>query len=212
MAVQPPKIQAVTDLTRSPFSTIGPYFPADFVNGLDDLTTYNGQRAAGQHILLTGRVMEAGRTPEEPQAPTRNTILEIWQPDANGTFRHPLDPRNADADPGFPGFGRVSTNADGWYRLKTVMPGSYSEKGRQRCPHINVMILAIGLTRRLVTTIFFSDTPQEVSDPVLDCVADPAAKLRLFATRDRAMDTDGLLAYRFDVILRGENETPFFAD
>jgi protocatechuate 3,4-dioxygenase beta subunit len=76
-----------------------------------------------------------------------------------------------------------------------------------RCPHANLMILAIGLTRRLVTTVFFSDG----SDPVLDCV--PAARRqRLFAVRDEAMDAGGLPAYRFDIVLRGENETPFFVD
>jgi protocatechuate 3,4-dioxygenase alpha subunit len=200
------------DLTLSPFCTIGPFFPACFVDGLEDLTEWDGNRAVGQHILLSGRVMEAGRTPEDAQGPTRNTILEIWQPDAKGIFRHPLDPRHADADPGFTGFGRARTGIDGAYRFKTVLPGGYPEGSVVRCPHINVMILAIGLTRRLVTTVFFADDPPSVSDPVLDCVADPAAKSRLFAVRDPAGDTANAIAYRFDVILRGANETPFFKD
>jgi protocatechuate 3,4-dioxygenase beta subunit len=68
------------------------------------------------------------------------------------------------------------------------------------------MILAIGLTRRLVTTVFFADQPDEVRDPVLDCVTDAAARTRLFAKRESAGE------YRFDLILRGENETPFFLD
>jgi protocatechuate 3,4-dioxygenase beta subunit len=68
------------------------------------------------------------------------------------------------------------------------------------------MILAIGLTRRLVTTVFFADNPDSVRDPVLDCVKDPAARKRLFAKRESAGE------YRFDLILRGENETPFFLD
>ena len=38
------------------------------------------------------------------------------------------------------------------------------------------MILAIGLTRRLVTTVFFADDPDSVRDPVLDCVKDAAAR------------------------------------
>ena len=68
------------------------------------------------------------------------------------------------------------------------------------------MILAIGLTHRLVTTVFFADDPDTVRDPVLDCVADVAARRRLFARRENAGE------YRFDLILRGENETPFFLD
>jgi protocatechuate 3,4-dioxygenase beta subunit len=68
------------------------------------------------------------------------------------------------------------------------------------------MILAIGLTRRLVTTVFFADDPDAARDPVLDCVADLVARRRLFAKRQSAGE------YRFDLILRGENETPFFLD
>jgi protocatechuate 3,4-dioxygenase beta subunit len=73
-------------------------------------------------------------------------------------------------------------------------------------------VLAIGLTRRLVTTIFFGSTPGAVTDPVLDCVTDPDARRRLFAVRDSALDAGGIPAYRFDLVLRGENETPFFLD
>jgi protocatechuate 3,4-dioxygenase beta subunit len=74
------------------------------------------------------------------------------------------------------------------------------------------MVLAIGLTRRLVTTIFFGDTPGTVKDPVLDCVTDASARPRLFAVRDAALDDGGIPGYRFDLVLRGENETPFFLD
>ena len=85
-----------------------------------------------------------------------------------------------------------------------MLPGSYTEGGIVRCPHINVMILAIGLTRRAVTTIFFSDSPEAVRDPVLDCVPADTRK-RLFANRSGE-------SYTFDLILRGDNETPFFLD
>jgi len=175
----------------SPYCTIGPFFPASFVEGREDLTHYRGGTARGQHIALRGRILQEGGVP------TRNTILEIWQTDANGIFQN-----NPGADPGFAGWGRARTDTEGWYRIRTVIPGSYGD----RCPHANLMILAIGLTRRLVTTVFFSDHPDSVRDPVLDCVADPIARKRLFAMRD------GADAYRFDIILRGENETPFFLD
>src|SRR5580698_6111172 len=147
-------------MITSPFGTIGPYFPYDFVDGLEDLTRCDGKVARGRHIAISGRVLEEG------QRPTRNTIVEIWQPDSNGIFRHPLDPRCAQADPGFSGWGRARTDPQGKYRFHTVLPGSYTEDGSPRCPHINVMILAIGLTRRLVTTIFFGDSPETVDDPV----------------------------------------------
>ncbi len=194
-------------LPVSPYCTIGPFFPGEFVEGCEDLTHFEGKQAAGQHILLAGRVVEEGNVP------TLNVVLEIWQADANGIFRHPLDPRFQNADPGFFGWGRARTDAQGRYSFRTVIPGSYTtDAGTARCPHVNLMVLAIGLTRRLVTTVFFSDEPDTVRDPVLDSVADAAARRRLFARRDPALDAPSLPGYRFDLVLRGEHETPFFVD
>jgi len=168
----------------SPFCTLGPFFPFELADDLSDLTQ-------GEGIVLTGRVLEVGG------APTRNTIVEIWQPDSKGILHHPDDPRYAERDQSFRGFGRARTDADGWYKLKTVLPGASAN----RAPHINVQVLAIGLTRRVVTTLFFSDAP----DPVLECV--PKERRSLLIPRKEA---DG--SYRWDIHLRGENETPFFCD
>jgi protocatechuate 3,4-dioxygenase beta subunit len=196
-----------TTMPPSPYCTIGPFFPGRYVDGCSDLTSFKGRRARGQHILLTGRVVEEGNVP------TRNTILEIWQADANGVFRHPLDPRSPEIDPGFLGWGRALTDAQGRYRFLTVLPGAYrGDNGSLRCPHINVMVLAIGLTRRLVTTIFFGDAPDAVDDPVLNSIPEASARRRLFPERDPALDSKGVAAYRFDLVLRGADETPFFLD
>ncbi len=191
----------------TPYCTIGPFFPFAYADGCDDLTQFEGKAAGGQHILLAGRISE------DADVPTANAIVEIWQADANGIFRHPSDPRSSQVDPGFFGWGRARTDRHGWYRFHTVMPGSYHiDGGAARYPHINMMVLAIGLTRRLVTTAFFQDQTNSGEDPVLRCVFDPEARRRLFATRCPALDSNGALAYRFDLVLRGENETPFFLD
>ena len=58
-------------------------------------------------------------------------------------------------------------------------------------------------TRRLLTTVFFSEGPDTVF---------AALRPRLIARRDPSLDEEGLPAYRFDVILRGDGETPFFLD
>ncbi|MSV34198.1 MAG: protocatechuate 3,4-dioxygenase subunit beta [Bryobacterales bacterium] len=184
-------------LVVSPCNTTGPFFPREFSDGNEDLTRRDGARARGEHIILAGRVLELGAKP------TWNMVLEVWQADTNGIFRHPLDPRFAEVDPGFWGWGRARTDPDGWYRFRTVLPG-----GDQRIPHINCAVLGIGLTRRLVTTIFFTDAP----DPVFDCVPGPELRQRLIARRDPSLNADGAAGYRFDVILRGEGETPFFVD
>jgi protocatechuate 3,4-dioxygenase beta subunit len=74
------------------------------------------------------------------------------------------------------------------------------------------MVLAIGLTRRLVTTVFFSAS-ESASDPLLDCVADPTRRARMFAIREQASNgADGVPVYRFDIVTRGAAETPFFVD
>ena len=190
----------------SSYSTIGPFYLKPLIDGCDDLPGSDGRRARGTHMRLTGRVIEEGNKP------VYNAVLEIWQPDSNGIFANPLDPRSAQADPGFPGWGRARTDKDGRYQFRTVVPGaSREENGVVRCPHINLMVLSIGITRRLVTTVFFGGSPDAVKDPVLDCVP-TAGRARLFAQRDSALDSGGAPAYRFDIVLRGENETPFFLD
>lgn len=193
-------------LPTSPYCTIGPFFPGEFALGCGDLTSLDGKHARGRHILLTGQVFEEGRKP------IPNAIVEIWQPDANGVFRDPLDPRSQDADPGFFGWGRARTDAEGRFSFRTVMPGAYTtEDGAVRCPHINLMVLAIGLTRRLVTTVFLSDAPLAARDPVLDCVADPAQRERMFA-RNEGNGNGEVPVYNFNVVTRGAGETPFFVD
>jgi protocatechuate 3,4-dioxygenase beta subunit len=192
-------------MTPSPYCTIGPFFPNQFSDGFNDLTRHAGKVARGQHIILSGRILEEGGQP------TVNTIVEIWQPDANGIFRHELDPRCPQADPGFFGWGRARTDSQGYYRFRTVLPGAYEWNSEMRCAHLNLMVLAIGLTRRLVTTAFFPES-DVASDPVLSSVTDPIARRRLLAVRDPASDNAGAIGYRFDLILRGPDETPFFLD
>lgn len=117
--------------------------------------------------------------------PLDNVILEIWQADAAGRFDNP----------GFSGWGRAATDAHGVYRFRTIRPGA----APGRAPHVNFLILYSGLMRQLQTVMFFS----AASDPVLAVVK---AKERLIAK------PDGPNRYRFDIRLRGGEETPFFDD
>jgi protocatechuate 3,4-dioxygenase alpha subunit len=172
-------------------ATIGPFFPPRYVDaGANDLTVFEGRQARGEAIEITGRVMQEDGTALE------NLIVEIWQADAAGIYRHPADPRHAQADPDFLGWGRAATDSQGRYRFKTIRPGA--QEGR--LAHVNFMVMFSGLLRILKTTMFFENGP----DPVLDLVLN---RRHLLIGKKTNRDL-----YTFDIRLRGDNETPFFDD
>ncbi|MCX7960712.1 MAG: protocatechuate 3,4-dioxygenase subunit alpha [Burkholderiales bacterium] len=180
----------------TPEQTLGPFFLPRFVDAdANDLTQLEGRRARGEPIEIHGVVTEEGG------APLENLIVEIWQADAAGIFRHPLDPRHREADPDFLGWGRAATDREGRYLFRTIRPGAPAG----RAPHINLMLMYSGLMRILKTALFFEDGPGNDADPVLRCV--PPERRGLLVARREAPGR-----YRFDIRLRGEGETPFFDD
>lgn len=192
------------------WQTVGPFFPAGFVGEADhDLTRLTATAAPitrGEAVWLLGRVLEEGGRP------CVNAVLEAWQADASGRFRHPHDPERAKADPDFLGWGRACTDADGCYRFRTVLPGGYRDAAGPRAPHVNLAILGSGIMRWLATTVFFPEFPAaNAADPVLAAV-DPA--LRALLVAQPAAPIEGARAFRFDIVLRGEAaaETPFFVE
>ena len=128
-----------------------------------------------------------GRVTELDGKPLDNLVLEIWQADAAGR----LD------NPDFPGWGRAATDAKGEYRFRTMRPGALPG----RAAHINFLVLYSGLMRQLQTTLFF----EAARDPVLDAVE---ASRRNLLVAQRVSEK----SYRFDIRLRGDDETPFFDD
>ncbi len=177
-------------------ATIGPFFPPRYVDtGANDLTQFDGRAAAGEAIGIGGCVRQ------EDGAPLDNLVVEIWQADAKGIYRHPADPRHREADANFLGWGRAATDKEGNYVFRTVLPGAASGRAR----HVNFMVMFSGLMRILKTTMFFPGENANAADPVLAAV--PAARRSLLVARQEASGK-----YRFDLKLRGEHETPFFDD
>jgi protocatechuate 3,4-dioxygenase, alpha subunit len=183
----------------TPEATIGPFYPGVFA--LDsmpcDLSTVAPvlvHRPEGQPIRVTGRFLDSHGDP------VPSLIVEIWQANAYGRYRHPLDDSSLPLDPQFEGFARLRTADDGSYCFSTIKSGARPP----RAPHLRFTIFASGIDR-LVTQIFFDDEPLNVVDPVLQCVPD-AVRPRLIARRT------GEGEYTLDIILRGEDETPFFDD
>ena len=177
-------------------ATIGPFFPPRYVDdGANDLTVFEGRKARGEVIEIRGRVLQEDGTALE------NLIVEIWQADAGGAFRHPADPRHAQADPNFLGWGRAATDDKGSYVFRTIKPGT----PEGRAPHVNFMVMFSGLMRILKTTVFFEGEKGNDVDPVLGAV--PLSRQEFLIAKQ---EKPGL--YQFDIRLRGEDETPFFDD
>ena len=190
--------------------TIGPFFPRTFFQDGDNDLTLVAHGAAptqrGEAILLRGRVTRA------EAVPCLNQILEAWQADAAGRFKHPLDPAHHLADPDFLGWGRAWTDAEGRYEFRTLLPGGYADASGRRAPHINLSVMGAGLMRRARTTVFFPDfASANAADPVLALVA-AAHRPKLIAVPDGV--AEGLRVFRFDIRLQGnaQEETPFFED
>ncbi len=183
-------------LTPTGEATIGPFFPPRYVDaGANDLTVFEGRKARGDSIEIHGRVAQ------EDGSALENLIVEIWQPDAGGIFRHPADPRHAQADPNFLGWGRAATDEKGEYRFRTIRPGA----PEGRAPHVNFMVMFSGLMRILKTTLYFEGEQGNDMDVVLCSV--PSERKKLLIAKKESHS-----GYRFDLRLRGENETPFFDD
>lgn len=188
--------------------TIGPFFPQGFCRPVDNdlrrIAPDAPPSTAGEAIRLRGLVLrEAG-------VPCVNAVVEAWQADAAGRFRHPADPDWQRADADFLGWGRVCTDAAGEFEFITLLPGGYAEGNHHRAPHVNLTILASGLMRPLATTIFFPDfAAANAADPVLGLVP-PEARSRLVAVAEP--QREGHRSFRCDLRLRGGPETPFFAE
>jgi protocatechuate 3,4-dioxygenase alpha subunit len=175
--------------------TIGPFFPRGFIGPAEhDLTRISAEApptTQGEAVILHGTLTRAGGVP------CVNAILEMWQADAAGRFG---------ADAAFLGWGRAFTDAEGRYAFRTVVPGGFTDATGARAPHANITVMGAGLMRRVLTTVFFPgfDT---AADPVMASVP-TALRPRLVAVPSRRRE--GLRALRFDIRLRGEDETPFF--
>jgi protocatechuate 3,4-dioxygenase, alpha subunit len=183
----------------TPSQTIGPFFHRALLHeGWDDLAA---RGATGERVAIEGRVLDGDG------APVGDAMLEVWQANAAGRYDHPDDRReNRAIDPNFHGFGRIATDPDGRFSLRTVKPGSVPGIGdAPQAPHINVSVFARGLLKRLVTRIYFPGDPLNEADPLL-CALPAARRATLIA---RVADGAAERVLHFDVVLQGDDETVF---
>jgi protocatechuate 3,4-dioxygenase, beta subunit len=191
----------------------GPVFGAESIGELDaDLTRQHGGEPLGERIVVSGRVVD-----EEGRA-IRNALVEIWQANAAGRYRHEVDRHPAPLDPNFSGAGRALTDTDGRYRFVSVKPGAYpwgNHENAWRPAHIHFSVFGRQFTQRLVTQMYFPGDPLQAYDPIFNSVRDPRARELLVARFDVATtEEQWALGYEWDIVLGhgGGETTPLEAD
>jgi protocatechuate 3,4-dioxygenase, beta subunit len=185
----------------------GPVYGHERVGELDhDLTAQHEGEPLGERIILHGRVLDGeGR-------PVPNTLIELWQANSAGRYKHEVDRHPAPLDPNFSGAGRCVTNTDGRYRFITIKPGAYPWRNHPnawRAAHIHLSLFGPAFATRLVTQMYFPGDPLFFQDPIFHSVRDAHARERMISRFDLEQTVpEWALAYQFDVVLRGREATP----
>ncbi len=200
--------QPLIKLPHTLTEVTGPAFAPTLVNPKTaDLTRQNGREAIGERITVSGRVLD------ENGKPVCNTLVEVWQANACGRYMHKRDQHDAPLDPNFTGQGRVMTDSLGAYKFLTIKPGAYPWRNHYnawRPAHIHFSLLGPAFVTRLVTQMYFPGDPLLPFDPIFNCTADDKARNRLISQFDwETVIPEHALAYKFDIILRGRDQTPF---
>jgi protocatechuate 3,4-dioxygenase, beta subunit len=188
----------------------GPRFGHSSIGPLDNDLIRNFAKTGdpiGQRILVHGRVLD------ENARPVPGALLEFWQANAGGRYRHRKETYLAPLDPNFGGCGRTLTDDQGRYWLRTIKPGAYpwpNGVNDWRPAHIHVSVFGHAFAQRLITQMYFEGDPMIWQDPIVATIPDKAAIEQLVAALDRSatlpMDA---LAYKFDIVLRGRRSTMF---
>lgn len=175
----------------TPPQTVGPFFHGSLLREPRDVIA--PATTPEERIWIGGRVLDG------EGAPVPDAVVEVWQADVRGRYRHPGDAWSHEH--GFVGFGRSGTDPAGEYSFETVRPGAVGAGA----PHLNVLVFARGLLDRLATRIYFDDDDPAGSDPLLLSV--PRERRSTLIARREAADRP---RYRHDIVLQGASETVFF--
>jgi protocatechuate 3,4-dioxygenase, beta subunit len=186
----------------------GPVFGHGLIRANDsDLTKQHEGEALGERIYVHGRVLD------EDGRPVRGALVEIWQANAAGRYRHKVDGHDAPLDPNFSGAGRMLTDEEGRYFFKTIKPGAYpwgNHYNAWRPAHIHFSLFGVGILSRLVTQMYFPGDPLQPLDPIFNSIPNETVRMRLVSRLDMTRaEPDYALAYAWDIVLRGNLDTPF---
>lgn len=203
-------MRPLISLRTSLSEATGPAFGPQELGPLDgDLIRNYAQSGEpiGERIIVHGRVLDGNARP------VAGVLVECWQANASGRYRHRNDNYIGTIDPNFGGCGRCLTDTEGRYAFRTVKPGPYPFRNRAndwRPAHIHFSVFGSGFAQRLITQMYFEGDPLIRHDSIINTIADAAARERLVARLDldAAVPLD-TLAYRWDIVLRGQRSTLF---
>ena len=201
---------ALISLQQSLSEVTAPVFRPEELGPLDNDLILNYAKdglPVGERIVVHGFVRDQfGRG-------VKNALVEVWQANASGRYRHKKDTFIGALDPNFGGCGRMLTDENGYYHYRTVRPGAYPWRNRVndwRPAHIHYSISGDGWSQRLITQMYFEGDPMIPIDPILRIVPSEEQIRGLIAQQDRgAFVPLDSRAYRFDIVLRGQRATLF---
>src|SRR6266550_890160 len=166
-------------------------------------------------VLHQGLTMVTGRVLDSDGRAVPDTLIEIWQANAAGRYRHGADQHPAPLDPNFTGAGRCMTDSGGRYRFVTIKPGAYpwqNHPNAWRAQHIHFSLFGRAFTQRLVTQMFFPGDPLFAQDPIFNSAPEPARERMISRFRLDLTEPDWALAYEWDIVLRGRGAAVFEAE
>jgi len=197
-------------LGQSANEMTGPVFGTHHLDPLDNDLIANYQQGGepiGERIIVHGQVLD------EMARPVRNTLIEVWQANAGGRYRHRNDTYLAPLDPNFGGCGRVLTDDEGRYFFRTIKPGAYPWRNigsDWRPAHIHFSLFGEAFAHRLITQMYFEGDPLIPLCPIINTIPERGGVEQLIAKLDMAeMVPFDCLVYRFDLVLRGRRQTYF---
>jgi protocatechuate 3,4-dioxygenase beta subunit len=198
--------EPLLEMPRDYLDIPGPLVPQGFVReGDNDLTAHGQSAPLGEKMILTGRLIDEGGRP------LRRALVEVWQANASGRYRHEGDQHDAPLDPNFFGLGRTFTDDEGRYRFVTIKPGSYpwgNHSFAWRPQHIHFSLLGNAPVQRLVTQMYFPGDPMLALDPIYNSIPE-GARERLLCTLALETGIENVaLGYSFDIVLAGAKSTP----
>jgi protocatechuate 3,4-dioxygenase, beta subunit len=201
---------SLISLQQSVSEITGPVFGHDDIDPIDNDLIKNYAQSGdpiGERIIVHGRVVD------ECARPVPETLVEIWQANAGGRYRHKKDSYLAPIDPNFGGCGRTLSDENGYYYFRTIKPGAYPWRNwinNWRPAHIHVSVFGRSFSQRLITQLYFEGDPLMPHCPIVHTIPDPNAIEQLIARLDmNATVPLDSIAYKFDIVLRGRRSTLF---